>query len=255
MSSSSANSRKLAFTFHDKVWGSRDITPWFATRDGLTGEVWIESVANILIKFLFTEQNLSVQVHPGGPAPVGKTEMWHILRASPGASIALGFREQVSPEEVRAACLSGEVEKMLRWIEVKPGETYFVPAGTVHALGAGLAVCEIQQDSDITYRLYDYGRPRELHLETGLAASYFGPHPGATGFPVECEYFRTERIVVPAGETRVLEGRPQSQVVFVQGAGSAGGAEYRLGEGWQVDQALTVSAREDTVILRASPPA
>src|SRR5262249_46670605 len=145
------------------------------------GEVWFSTPElPILVKFLFTTENLSVQVHPSGECGVGKTEMWHILRAAEGASIALGFRDTVTPAWARAAAESGEILEMLRWYPVRAGETYFTPAGTVHAIGAGIALCEIQQHSDITYRLYDYGRPRELHLEEGLAVSDFGTHPGAS---------------------------------------------------------------------------
>src|SRR5205809_6708694 len=107
--------------------------------------------------------------------------MWYILRAEPGAQIALGFREPSSRERMREAAQSGEIESLLRWFPVKPGETYFAPAGTVHAIGAGIALCEIQQNSDITYRLYDYGRPRELHMDRGVAAADLEAwrHPGA----------------------------------------------------------------------------
>src|SRR4029077_15045845 len=99
----------------------------------------------------------------------GKTEMWHILRADPDAKIALGFRQPLSRDELRRALLSGEVENLLRCFPVKQGQTYFVPAGTVHAIGGGIALCEIQQNSDMTYRLYDYGRPRETPPDQAAA--------------------------------------------------------------------------------------
>src|SRR6185369_504382 len=132
--------------------------------------------------FLFTSQNLSVQVHPSGECGVGKTEMWRILDAAPSAKIALGFTRPLDPDTLRAAAVSGEIEALLRWFPVTPGETYFIPAGTVHAIGAGITICEIQQNSDITYRLYDYGRPRELHLDQGVAATDLNAwrHPGAS---------------------------------------------------------------------------
>ena len=127
----------------------------------------------LLVKLLFTSDNLSVQVHPGDAYARehhnsrGKTEMWHILRAEPEAKIALGLRERVTPERLREAAQSGEIMELLNWVPARPGDTFFVPAGTIHAIGGGLALCEMQQHSDITYRLYDYGRPRELHLEHG----------------------------------------------------------------------------------------
>ncbi len=136
----------------------------------------------ILVKLLITSHKLSVQVHPDGECGVGKTEMWHILSAAPGAQIALGFTQPVGAEALRAAAASGEIERLLRWIPVSAGETYFIPAGTIHAIGAGITLCEIQQNSDITYRLYDYGRPRELHLDRALAVADLDAwrHPGAS---------------------------------------------------------------------------
>ena len=115
------------------------------------------------MKLLFTSERLSVQVHPddGEDGPRGKTEMWHILEAEPGAAIALGFREPITRERLREATRTGEIERLLNWMPVKAGETYFTPAHTVHAIGAGIVLCEIQQNSDVTYRLWDYGRPRE----------------------------------------------------------------------------------------------
>ena len=120
----------------------------------------------------------------------GKTEMWHILRADPGAQIALGFRRPITPERLRGASISGEIEQLLHWVDVQPGQTFFTPAGTVHAIGAGIALCEIQQHSDVTYRLYDYGRPRELHLDkaadvSNLAATSAGP----VRLPVDVDIF------------------------------------------------------------------
>ncbi|MBL8291942.1 MAG: class I mannose-6-phosphate isomerase [Bryobacterales bacterium] len=194
--------------FVERVWGSNDLRPLFGQYAQPVGEVWFDAGA-ILIKFLFTSQPLSVQVHPddvyarvhesGSP---GKTEMWHVLRADPGAKIAVGFCQPVDREVVRQAALDGSIEGLLQWREVHPGDTFLTPAGTVHALGAGLVVCEIQQRSDVTYRLFDYNRGRELHLDKGLAVADLGPHPGKT-IPVpipgggerlvECPYFVTER--------------------------------------------------------------
>jgi mannose-6-phosphate isomerase len=165
--------QRLTPRFLEKVWGSTRLEPWFPNSQKKIGEVWFEGVADLplLIKFLFTSENLSVQVHPEG-----KTEMWHILAAEPGAKIAAGFREPVTAEQAKAAALSGEIEEMLEWFDAAPGDTFFIPAGTVHAIGAGLSLCEIQQWSDVTYRLYDYGRPRELHLDQGLAVSDLSSH-------------------------------------------------------------------------------
>src|SRR6202050_2320743 len=101
--------------------------------------------------------------------------MWYVMRADPGARIAIGFRESISRDRLRESALSGEVEGLLNWLEVQAGDAFFIPAGTVHAIGGGIALCEIQQHSDITYRLYDYGRARELHLDRAIAVSHLEP--------------------------------------------------------------------------------
>src|ERR1035438_7886254 len=112
--------------------------------------------------------------------PRGKTEMWHILEAAPGATIAMGFREPITRERLWEATRTGEVEHLLRWAPVEAGETYLIPAHTVHAIGAGIVLCEIQQNSDVTYRLWDYGRPREIHVEKAVPICDLGVHPGAS---------------------------------------------------------------------------
>src|SRR5579872_6074020 len=156
---------RLTPSFREKPWGSTHLAPWFPNPATRIGEVWFETDAlPVLVKFLFTTEKLSVQVHPEDDYARthhdsrGKTEMWHILAAEPGAKIAAGFREGLSAEQLKSASLSGEIEQMLEWFDASPGDTFFIPAGTVHAIGAGLTLCEIQQHSDITYRLYDYGR-------------------------------------------------------------------------------------------------
>lgn len=235
--------------YHNKIWGSPRIEPWFETRgEQLTGEVWFPA-DDLLIKFLFTSQNLSVQVHPDDNyARVhensrGKTEMWHILRADSGARIALGFRRPISPDCLASSAKSGEIMDLLNWVEVRPGETYFIPAGTVHAIGSGLALCEIQQNSDVTYRLYDYGRDRPLHLARGAEVSDLGTHPGKSlsreaGDGVisiaECPYFHTYQAVIdrpgiwnPPGGVRFL--------IVLEGAGQIDGLPVSAGQVFRVD--------------------
>ena len=141
----------------------------------------------LLIKILDAREKLSLQVHPpsGKAAALGgepKTEMWYILRAEPGARLAMGLRERTSRNRLREASVSGDVEALLQWFEVRPGQVYFIPPGTVHALGPGITLCEIQQHADITYRLYDYGRPRELHLDKAVAVA--NARRAAQGLPV-----------------------------------------------------------------------
>jgi mannose-6-phosphate isomerase len=185
--------------------------------------------------------------------------MWHILRTEPGAEIALGFREAVARERLREASVSGEIENLLRWIPVAPGETYFTPARTVHAIGGGMALCEIQQVSDVTYRLYDYGRPRELHLDKGIAVSDLGPHPGAQQVNgellVECPYFRTEKIEI-TGQQSYGYARTHL-LILIEGSGSFGNMPCRAGEAWlaQAGAEFTIQPSGMLRMLRASIPA
>jgi mannose-6-phosphate isomerase len=130
----------------------------------------------LLLKFLFPHEKLSVQVHPDDAAaqrtgqPWGKTECWYVAAAKPGSQIALGLKNGVTRAELEKAIQGKHAEDLLNWINIYPGEMIYVAGGTVHTLGPGSILVETQQQSDCTYRLYDYGRPRELHLKEGLAA-------------------------------------------------------------------------------------
>ena len=130
----------------------------------------------LLLKFLFPNEKLSVQVHPDDAAalaagqPWGKTECWYVVHARPGAQIALGLKPNVTRAQFAESIQENRAEELLNWINVYPGEMIYVAGGTVHTLGPGSIIVETQQQSDTTYRLYDYGRGRELHLKDGLAA-------------------------------------------------------------------------------------
>jgi len=130
----------------------------------------------LLTKFLFPHEKLSVQVHPDDEAaqsaghPWGKTECWYVVHAKPGAQLALGLKEGATRAQFEEAIHQQRAEQLLNWINIFPGEMIYVPGGTVHTLGPGSIIVETQQQSDTTYRLYDYGRARELHLKEGLAA-------------------------------------------------------------------------------------
>jgi mannose-6-phosphate isomerase len=187
------------------------------------------------VKFLFTSENLSVQVHPDDAyaqlhhnSP-GKTEMWHVLAAEQGAKIAAGFREPVTREQVRAAALDGSIVDLLQWFEARSGDTFSIPAGTVHAIGAGLTICEIQQRSDITYRLYDYGRGRELHLESALDVSRLGPHAVRTRAAVACPYFITEPLDI-AGALALPPSSQPEFLIGIEGEGRIGAQPIRSGD-------------------------
>jgi mannose-6-phosphate isomerase len=232
---------RLPTRFLDKVWGTPDLLPWFPPSDKKIGEVWFEADLPLLVKFIFTSERLSVQVHPNDEFAAahessrGKTEMWYVMRADPGARIAVGFCESITRERLRESAMSGEIEQLLNWIEVQAGDAFFIPAGTVHAIGGGLAICEIQQHSDVTYRLYDYGRPRELHLDKAIQVSFTA---AATAkpvlLPIDCEYFHTEL----ARTTSKLLYKPEPQrfhvIIFLSGMGTIAGREFREGEAWLV---------------------
>ena len=255
---------RLTPQFHERVWGVSTI----AGRK--LGEAWFtaEPPLPILVKFLFTSEKLSVQVHPDGDWGVGKTEMWHILRADSGSRIALGFEQPISPEALRAAALSGEIERLLRWIPVRAGETYFIPAGTIHAIGAGIAICEVQQNSDITYRLFDYGRPRELHLDRGIAAANLDAwrHPGACvaedladGWKrlAACPYFVADAREVAGA----LSYRPDPErfelLICLEGAGQLNGQPFAAGDVWLIpnaSEAIDLQAPETLSLLRTYVP-
>ncbi len=198
----------------EKPWG-RDVLPApFASPPGQRiGEVWFEpppQLPKLLVKYIFTSEKLSVQVHPSdaqtmaaGLGRQGKEECWLVIAAEPGAKLGIGFRQPISAETMRAAALDGSIEGLLEWHAVQRGDFFYIPANTVHAIGAGISLIEIQQNSDITYRLYDYGRPRELHLEQGIAVANGMAHdPGLSRhLPnegplvlVDGAHFRLERV-------------------------------------------------------------
>jgi mannose-6-phosphate isomerase len=238
--------RRLSPSLREKIWGSTHLEPWFPDSDRKIGEVWFEGVDDLplLIKFLFTSEKLSVQVHPNDEyarahhASRGKTEMWHILAAEPGAKIAAGFRAELSAEKLTESALSGEIEDLLAWHDARPGDTFFIPAGTVHAIGSGLVLCEIQQNSDVTYRLYDYGRPRELHLEQAAAVS---ARTSATALQkpqgdvlVKSEYFTTSKFAIDS--LRQYQPAPGAfeVLIVIHGNGRLSGQETKAGEVWYV---------------------
>lgn len=176
--------------FVEKPWGQANLPAEFGGRAEKVGEIWFDrpdASLPLLCKWLFTSEKLSVQVHPNdqqararGHAS-GKEECWVVTTADEGATLGIGLKEMLSESELRDASLSGEIEHILEWKPVKPGDWFYIPAGTVHAIGAGVQLVEIQQNADITYRLYDYGRPRELHLEDGVEVANTAPYTGACG--------------------------------------------------------------------------
>jgi len=172
----------------EKPWGKDALpAPFTAPAGQRIGEIWFEPppvLPELLVKYIFTSEALSVQVHPSdaqteakGLSHQGKEECWLILHAEPGARLGIGFTGAVDADRMRTAAKDGSIEGMLAWHEVKPGDFFYIPANTVHAIGAGVSLIEVQQNSNITYRLYDYGRPRELHLDEGVAVAKGAPYP------------------------------------------------------------------------------
>ena len=177
---------QLARHLVEKPWGRVDLPPEFGDTHGARiGEIWFAPNGPLLIKYIFTGERLSVQVHPSDAEararglPHGKNECWYIVDADPGATIGMGVRTGVSSEALRAAALDGSIVDLLEWRTVARGDFLYVPAGTVHAIGAGITLIEVQQPADITYRLFDYGRPRDLHLDDGIAVARREPFPDA----------------------------------------------------------------------------
>ena len=182
-----AGSTALPVRMVEKVWGCQILPPPFVAPGGLRiGEIWFEppvALPELLVKYIFASEKLSVQVHPcdtqtlaAGLGRQGKEECWLVIAAEPGAKLGIGFDAPLSGEAMRGAALDGSIESLMTWHDVAPGDFFYIPANTVHAIGAGVSVIEIQQNSDITYRLFDYGRlengkPRQLHLDESIAVA------------------------------------------------------------------------------------
>jgi mannose-6-phosphate isomerase len=220
-------------------WAGHKLGGIFAEhRDAMLGSATRVEGSPLLVKILFAREKLSVQVHPDDAMaqkygfPRGKTECWYALAADPGARIACGIKPGVTAEKVRAAIADGSLEQDLVAIPIQPGDMVFVDAGTVHAIWPGSVILETQQNCDITYRMFDYGRPRELHIEKSLEALRLVTRAGKIEprvladrtILIDEEYFRVERIAVEhsiaADALRAAgEGTPRLSYLFA-GVGS-----------------------------------
>jgi mannose-6-phosphate isomerase len=236
--------------FDPRPWGAHDLSPIYPNRkfEEKIGEAWLTGddckVANgpltgqtlaqvsqqhqgdlvgdtardprrfpLLLKFLFPQEKLSVQVHPDDAQalrvnqPWGKTECWYVAHARPGARIGLGLKSGVTVAELEAAIQQKRAEEVLNWVDVYTGDMIYVSGGTVHTLGPGSVIVETQQQSDTTYRLYDYGRPRELHLKEGLAAVRLNALSGKVlrSVPSQLNGSRNRQVVLVAAPYFVVE--------------------------------------------------
>ncbi|MGN1081823.1 MAG: type I phosphomannose isomerase catalytic subunit [Acutalibacteraceae bacterium] len=198
----------------------------------------------ILIKLIDSAQNLSVQVHPDddyarkAEGEYGKTEMWYILDAKRGAGIYYGFKKKTSREDFEAAIKNNTLTDLLRFVEVKPGECYFIPSGTIHAIGAGITIAEVQQNSNTTYRVYDFGRvgkdgkPRELHIAKALDVTSTEPASGTAEVSSDnpavlarCRYFTAKRLILD-GTARLECNGSFLSVLIANGEGKIGDEKF-----------------------------
>jgi len=212
----------------------------------------------LLIKFLFSREKLSVQVHPDDDAArraglaCGKTECWYVLAAEPGAQVALGLKPGVTREQLGRAIQEVRAEELLNWVDIYAGEMIYVDAGTVHTIGPGAILLETQQNSNTTYRLYDYGRPREIHVEQALAATKERtragkvPCEGTTLVASAC--FMVEKFSLT--ETRCFEAAHSPQILVVLAGSSV--AEPASTGNLERGQALVVPADVAQVRIRPS---
>lgn len=313
--------------FDLRPWGTRSLAPLFPQKSNLRehigeawltgtecrfsdgpyadrklGEVWPEMAADwrgtdlkrtqafpLLVKFLFTEDKPSVQVHPSddyasrfeqGHGGRGKTEMWYAVSARPDAEVLVGLKREVTPESFRQAIVNGTAENCLESIAVRPGDAIFVPAGTAHTIGAGLILCEIQEYSDITYRVYDYNRRdtagelRPLHIEKALEVIRFGKQQGGKLEPVciqrgplaethfiACRYFATEKWEFGSRIAATTSFEHFDLLIILEGSGSFEWESESLGyaqaQVWLLPAALShykISPATSTSLLRTYVP-
>ena len=320
---------RLEPIFSPRPWGARSLAPLFPDKSNLAeplGEAWMTGVEcrfasgsfagqklgdvwptlptawtgkkvigsdgsfPLLVKFIFADEKLSVQVHPDDDCAAryeraaggrGKTEMWYAIHARPGAEVLVGLKPGVTPGIFKRAIENGSAEDCLQHVPVSDGEAIFVPAGTAHTIGAGLVFCEIQEYSDLTYRVFDYnrrdaqGRSRELHIEKALQVMRFGEQRGGKIVPVRitrngvtetyfiaCRYFAAEKWEF--AESMSAETSPEhfDLLIFLEGRGAIqwGGesVEYAPAQTWLLPAALGayhLAPRERTAVLRAYVPA
>lgn len=309
---------RLEPQFVPRIWGARNLAPLFPEKHSLSepvGEVWLtgndcrfadgpfagqrlgdawprmgrewagETIPRdkpfpLLVKFLFPEDKLSVQVHPDdeyamrherAAGGIGKTEMWYVVSARPGTEVRVGLKSHVNAAMFRRAIADRNVEDTLERISVQAGDAIFVPSGTVHTIGPGMVLCEIQQNSDITYRVFDFdrigpnGKQRELHIEKAFDVIHFGKQVGrkvsqtgslrepcAVGALVECPYFAVFKHSFAGTSYAVKPNGNLELVILLEGKGTVRTppadvcVEYSRAQAWLIPGALRDCIYEPT---------
>jgi mannose-6-phosphate isomerase len=250
-----------------KPWG-RSILPAPFINEGAepVGEIWFADEdappLPLLAKYLFTSEKLSIQLHPNDEQArarglaSGKEECWLVIDAEPDAVLGIGTLRPLSADELRAAALDGSIAALVDWKPVARGDFFYVPAGTVHAIGAGVSLIEVQQNADVTYRLYDYGRPRELHLDDAVAAADARPYADPRAAHVD---FAADRMLVDGPIFRVMLGGDQcdlagsgaSLILPLTGRAFAGGTSAGPGDCLAVDAGTPWHAEPEARLLIA----
>ena len=252
-----------------KPWGVSDLRPWSGVdgKDDPVGELWFQRadkdapIPALLLKLLFTSEPLSIQVHPDDTyaramgMPNGKSEAWYIVSAEPDAKIGVGLKHRITPQELRASIRNGSIVELVHWRPVATGDAIFIPAGTIHALGAGIVLAEIQQNSDATFRLFDYGRKRELHEDNGVAVANAWPLRPAKGpsrvtdertVLVASRHFVFERLELPSESSWALLAERETWLLVLDGHAAVGLAAVSVG------QAVFVSGGRSSIEVGAN---
>ena len=264
---------RLAHHVVEKPWGRTDVPARYGATPGQRiGEVWFTAPDDmpqpLLIKYLFTSERLSIQVHPDDRQAQarglagGKSECWHVLETEGDARLGIGLTHEIGTDALWAAALDGSIEQMIDWKPVQPGSFYYIPAGTIHAIGGGITLVEVQQNEDVTYRLYDYGRPRELHLDDGLSVSRAEPYArpdhhvaedaGSVLLDEPDAPFSLESVIAAPGDTLRWD-HPLCWFVPLRGSGLIDGQAWQAGECWLIEGGADLSADAPTHALLARP--
>lgn len=257
-----------------KPWGSHDLRPWNGdAQQAAVGELLFERTdpttpdPSLLFKLLFTRQDLSIQVHPGdddakamGMAN-GKTEAWYVLSAEEDTRVAIGLERPLNRAELTTSIADGSIAERVDWRAANAGDAFFIKAGTIHAIGAGLVIAEIQQRSDATFRLFDHGRSRDLHVDEALAVADLAPTtPG--GIPINltveriklasCPFFVFERVDLLPKTAWEIHVECETWALVIDGEATFGFMRTRMGDVFYADEgktAVAVGSNGITILL------